>query len=210
MLTLFYSPGTASLVVHWLLIELDAEHELRLLDVDKREHKSPEYLKLNPNGVVPTLLVDGEPVYESAALVLFLADAYPMAGLAPPIDSLQRAHYYQWLLHLANTLQPAFRSWFYPEEAAGADHADAARAQARQRIESSWDRIDAHLAEKGPWLLGDKLSAADFHLTMLMRWSRNMPRPATEWPQLARLAGRMRARPSFKTLYEIEQLSEWA
>ena len=210
MLTLYYSPATASMVVHWLLIELDVEHELVKLDFDKLEHKSPEYLKLNPNGHVPTLLIDGEPVYEAAALVLWLADAYPMAGLAPPIDSLQRAHYYQWLLHLANTLQPAFRNWFYPTEAAGADNAEATKASARLRIEAAWDRIDAHLAEKGPWLLGDQMSAADFHLTMLMRWSRNMPRPATEWPHLGKLAQRMKARPSFKKMYEVEQLTEWA
>ena len=210
MLTLYYSPGTASLVVHWLLIELDVEHELRLVDFDSREQKSAEYLKLNPNGVVPTLLVDGEPVFESAALVMFLADAYPMAGLAPPLDSLERAHYYQWLMHLANPLQPAFRNWFYPTEAAGEANAEATKAQAQVRIEGCWDRIDAHLAERGPWLLGDRLSAADFFLTMLMRWSRNMPKPATEWPNLARLAARMKARPSFKRLYEIEQLSEWA
>ncbi len=210
MLTLYYSPGTAALVVHWLLIELDAEHELKKLDFDKGEHKAPEYLKLNPNGVVPTLLIDGEPVYEAVALVLYLADAYPMAGLAPPLDSLKRAHYYQWLLHLANTLQPAFRNWFYPNEAAGEANAEATKEHARRAIESAWQRIDAHLAENGPWLLGDRLSAADFHLTMLMRWSRNMPKPASEWPQLATLAARMKARPSFKRLYEIEQLTEWA
>jgi len=210
MLTLYYAPGAASLVVHWLLIELDAEHELHKLDTEKREHKSPEYLKLNPNGVIPTLLVDGEPVYESAALVMYLADAYPMAGLAPALDSLQRARYYQWLLHLANTVQPAFRNWFYPGEAAGEANAEVVKDIARQRVEESWDRIDAHLAENGPWLLGDKLSAADFFLTMLMRWSRNMPKPATQWPQLARVAERMKARPSFKKLYESEQLTEWA
>ena len=210
MLTLYYSPGTAAMVVHWLLIELDAEHELVKLDLENGEHKSPAYLKLNPNGHVPTLLIDGEPVYEAAALVMYLADAYPMAGLAPAIDSLQRARYYQWLLHLANTLQPAFRNWFYPGEAAGEANAEATKASARQRIEATWDRIDAHLAENGPWLLGDELSAADFHLTILMRWSRNMPKPATEWPSLATLAKRMKARPSFKKLYEIEQLTEWA
>jgi glutathione S-transferase len=210
MLTLYYSPATAAMVVHWLLIELDAEHELVKLDLEQGEHKAPAYLKLNPNGHVPTLLIDGEPVYESAALVMYLADAYPMAGLAPPIDSLQRARYYQWLLHLANTLQPAFRNWFYPGEASGEANAEPTKAAARQRIEGTWDRIDAHLAENGPWLLGDKLSAAVFHLTMLMRWSRNMPRPATEWPNLATLAQRMKARPSFKKLYEIEQLTEWA
>ena len=210
MLTLYYGPGLASLVVHWLLIELDAEHELVKVDTEKREHKSPAYLKLNPNGVIPTLLIDGEPVYESAALVLVLADMYPMAGLAPALDTPERARYYQWLVHLANTLQPAFRAWFYPDEPAGAANADAAKEEARRRVEAAWDRIDAHLAENGPWLLGDKLSAADFHLTMLMRWSRNMPKPATEWPQLAKLAQRMKARPSFKKLYEVEQLSEWA
>jgi glutathione S-transferase len=54
------------------------------------------------------------------------------------------------------------------------------------------------------------MSVADFYLTMLMRWSRNMPKPATDWPQLAALAQRMKARPSFKTLYEREGLTEWA
>ena len=210
MLTLYYSPATAAMVVHWLLIELDVEHALVKLDLEKGEHKSPAYLKLNPNGHVPTLLIDGEPVYEAAGLVMYLADAYPMAGLAPPIDSLQRARYYQWLLHLANTLQPAFRNWFYPGEAAGEANAEATKAAARQRIEAAWDRIDAHLAENGPWLLGDKLSAADFHLTMLMRWSRNMPRPATQWPHLAALAQRMKSRDSFKALYVAEGLTEWA
>ena len=210
MLTLFYAPGAASLVVHWLLIELDVRHELRLLDFDAREQKSAEYLKINPNGVVPTLLIDGEPLFEAVALVMHLADAYPAAELAPPLGSLQRAHYYQWLAHLANTVQPAFRNWFYPTEAAGEVNAEATQENARIRIEGSWDRIDAHLAEHGPWLLGDTLSAADFHLTMLMRWSRNLPKPATEWPNLARLAARMKLRPSFKLLYEREKLSEWA
>ncbi len=210
MYTLYYAPGAASLVVHWLLIELGVQHELRLLDFEAREQKSPEYLKLNPNGVVPTLVCDGQPLFEAAALVLHLADAFPDADLAPATATMERAHYYQWLLHLANTLQPAFRNWFYPTEAAGAANADATRDNARVRIETCWDRIDAHLAGDGPYLLGDKLSAADFHLTMLMRWSRNMPKPAMEWPHLARLATMMKARPSFKVLYQREQLSEWA
>jgi glutathione S-transferase len=210
MFTLYYSPGAASLVVHWLLLELDAPHELRRIDFDSGQQKSAEYLKLNPNGVVPTLLIDGEPVFETVALIMHLADSFPDAGLAPPLRSLERARYYQWLVHLANVVQPAFRSWWYPTEPAGEANLDAAKDSARIRIESCWDRLDAHLSEHGPWLLGDSLSAADFHLTMLMRWSRNMPKTATEWPNLARLAARMKARPSFKQLYEREQLSEWA
>ena len=210
MYTLFYSPGAASLVVHWLLIETGAAHELRKLDTQAGEHKRPEYLALNPNGLIPTLLVDGRPVYEAAALVLHLADAHPTAGLAPAPGSVERAQYYQWILHLANTLQPAFRHWFYPQEAAGEANAEAAKAQARARIEAAWERIDAHLGAHGPYLLGGHVSAADFLLTMLMRWSRNMPRPASDWPHLAGLIVRMKARPSFAELYAREGLTEWA
>jgi glutathione S-transferase len=210
MYTLYYAPGAASLVVHWLLLEIGAKHELRKLDLPAGEHKRPEYLALNPLGVVPTLLIHGEPVSEAAALVLHLADAHPNFGLAPEPGGVERARYYQWVLYLANTLQPAFRTWFYPNEAAGEANAEAAKTRARERIEAAWDHIEAHLAKRGPYLLGPSVSAADFLLAMLMRWSRNMPRPATDWPQLGALAQRMKARPSFRLLYEHEGLTEWA
>ncbi len=210
MYTLYFSPGSASLVVHWLLIELNVPHELKRLQLDAGEQRSPEYLRLNPNGTVPTLLIDGVPFYESAGLLLTLADRHPEARFAPPVDSPARAYYYQWIVHLANGLLPAFRHWFYPHEIAGEAQSDAVKATARARIEATWDRFEAHLSRQGPYLLGEQLSAADFLLTMLMRWSRNMPKPATQWPALAALAARMKARPSFKTLYEREGLTEWA
>ena len=210
MYTLYYAPGAASMVVHWLLIEVGAEYRLEKLDLAAGEQRSAAYRQLNPAGVVPTLLIDGAPVYEAAALVMHLADAHPAAGLAPATGTLERARMYQWVLHLANVVQPAFRLWFFPAEAAGAEHAEQAKTLARGRIEAAWDRIDTHLAEKGPYLLGSQPSAADFYLTMLMRWSRNLPRPATEWPALARLAAAMKARPSFARLYQVEGLTEWA
>ncbi len=209
MTTLYYSPSTASLVVHWLLIELDVPHTLHKLDFDNRDQKSAEYLKINPAGVVPTLVIDGQPITEAAAIVLHLADLYPDAGLAPASATLARASYYQWLFFMANTLQPAYRAWFYPTEPAGAENADAAKEEARQRIEAAWARIDAHLAQHGPFLLGAKLSAADFMMTMLMRWSRNMPKPAHALPALAAHAATMKARPAFKEVYKREGLSDW-
>ena len=208
--SLYYAPGAASLVVHWLLIELDVPHELRRVDTQGGEQKRPEYLALNPNGVVPTLLVDGEPMFEAAALVLTLADRHPHAGLAPALDQPLRAHYHQWMFHLANAVQPLLRILWYPHEVAGVAHVDAAMAHVVPRIEAAWARLDAHLAANGPYLLGAAASAADFYLVMLMRWTRNMPRPAHEWPHLAALATAMKARPSFKTLYEREGLTEWA
>jgi glutathione S-transferase len=100
--TLYGSTSTAALVVHWLLIELGIEHELVLLDFDAREHKSAEYLALNPAGVVPTLLIDGLVLTEAAAIALYLADRHPDAGLLPaghtaarrclPLDVLVRQY----------------------------------------------------------------------------------------------------------------------
>lgn len=209
MYTLYYAPGAASFVVHWLLIEAGVEYRLQRVDLQAGEQRSEAYLKLNPNGVVPTLLIDGQPAREAAALVLHLADSFPALGLAPAVGTLQRAHHYQWTLHLANTVQPAFRHWFFAAEAAGEANAAAAKARASGRIEAAWQRIDAHLQANGPYLLGDKPSAADFLLTMLMRWSRNMPHPATEWTNLAALAQRMKARPSFAKLCQAEELTEW-
>ena len=206
---LYYAPGAASLLVHWLLIELGVPHELMRVDTAAKQHKSAEYLALNPNGVVPTLVMDGAAHYEAAALAMLLAERHPEAGLAPAAGDPQRADYLQWMFNLANMVQPLFRQWWYPQEPAGEGHAEAVLAHCAPRIAAQWDRIDAHLAANGPFLLGESPSVADFYLTMLMRWSRNMPRPATEWPQLHALAQRMKARPSFATLYAREGLTEW-
>jgi glutathione S-transferase len=210
MAILYYSPGAASLLVHWLLIELGVPHELRAVDFASKQQKSPDYLALNPSGVVPTLVLDGRPMTEAAAIALYLAEEYPRAKLVPPVEDPARRECLQWMFHLAQAVQSLFRIWWYPHEVAGEAQADAARAHVQPRIEAAWDRIDAHLAVKGPYLLGTAPCVADFYLTMLMRWSRNMPKPATEWPHLAAHAVRMKARPSFAALYAAEGLEEWA
>lgn len=208
MYTLYYSPGAASLVVHWLLLEIGAPHELRLTSIDEQAHKRPDYLALNPNGVIPTLIVDGQPLYEAAALAMYLADRHPEAGLAPAAGDPQRGAYYQWMLNLTNTLQSPLRVWWYPQDLAV--DADTIRRGAAARIEATCARIDAHLAAHGPFLLGETPCAADFYLTMLMRWSRKLAHPADSWPHLGALAASLKARPAFKTLYEREGLTEWA
>lgn len=212
MYALYYSPGTASFVVHWLLIELDLPHELRTVDMAGREHKGSDYLALNPNGVVPTLLVDGQPRYEAAALTMLLADRHGDGVFAPALDDPRRAEYLQWMFNLVATLQAPLRLWWYPGDLKAGDPAtddDAVRRGAQARIEAACERLDAHLRAHGPYLLGERPSAADFYLTMLMRWSRKLTRPAHEWPQLGELARRMKARPSFAELYRREGLEEW-
>ncbi|WP_240098916.1 glutathione S-transferase family protein [Thermomonas flagellata] len=208
--TLYYSPGAASLLVHWLLLELDVPHALQRVDFSRGEQKAPAFLALNPHGTVPVLVVDGVARHEAAAIALWLAEQHPQAGLAPVPGDPRRADYLQWMFELANVLQPLFRQWWYPAEPAGEACTEAVRAHCAPRIEACWERIDARLAAAGPYLLGEAPSVPDFYLTMLMRWARHMPRPATAWPALAALAARMKARPSFAALYAREGLAEWA
>ncbi|MGH8373327.1 MAG: glutathione S-transferase family protein [Gammaproteobacteria bacterium] len=210
MYTLYYSPGAASMAVHLTLLESGVPHKLHLLDLDAKQQKSADYLKLNPNGVVPTLIVDGKPYYECAALLMLLAERHPDARLAPLPGAATRALYLQWMFHFANTLQPAFRQWFYPAEYGAIGNEAEIKRFASQRVEAAWDRLDAQLAAHGPYVLGDTFSLTDLYATMLMRWSRNMPKPATEWPALRHLAGIVKARPSWKRVYALEGLTEWA
>jgi glutathione S-transferase len=210
MYTLYWSPGTASLCVHWMLIELGVPHELVKVDIEAGEHRRPDYLKLNPGGVIPTLIVDGAPLGESAALCMILAERHPEAGFMVPTGHAQRAAYVSWMFFLSNTLQTAYHNWFYPDQPAGHAAVEAVKASARRRIEASLERVDRQIAKSGSYLFADRVTAADFVTTMLMRWARNMPKPATEWPAIAGYVKRMKARPSFRTLYEREGLTEWS
>ena len=128
------SRSTASLVVHWLLIELGVEHELHQLDFDRLEQKSPEYLALNPAGRVPTLVIGGQVLTESAAIAMHLADLHPQAGLAPEPGTPARGDYYRWMCFCVYTLMPAYRSWFYADEPAGEANAAVVKERARERL----------------------------------------------------------------------------
>lgn len=212
--TLFYSPGSASMVVHVALLELGVPHQLKHVDFEKQAQRDPEYLRLNPQGLVPTLVVDGKAYFESAALLLMLAERHPESPLVPRVGTPEHLAFYQWVVHLSNSLASTFRFWFYPPDLGLTDPDSeaslAVKEAIRVRIEGIWDRLEAHVAANGPYLLGRELSLADFYLTMLMRWSRRMPRPATEWPALNALAREVRLRPSWKKLYELEGLTEWS
>ena len=209
MYTLYYSPGTASLVVHQALLEIGAPFRLVKLDFDKEEQRDAEYLRLNPRGQVPTLVIDGRPYFESAALLMLLAERHPEAKLAPAPDSALRADYYQWIVFLATTFGATYRQWFYPPDLGAPEHTPAVRDSLRKKIEDSWALVNAHLEAHGPYMLGAEFSGVDLLATMYMRWSRNMPKPALEWPALRRLADLVRARPSWAKLYDAEGLTDW-
>lgn len=207
--TLYYSPGSASMAVHWMLIELGVAFDAQCVDLKAGAQHTPEYMRLNPAGRVPTLIVDGFPRTESAALLMLLAERHPQAGLAPAVDSPDRGPWLELMIYLANTLLPAMRDWFYADSDGDPLGAVAVRALAQRRIEGAWEHLDRLLADGRIYLIAGRLSTADFLAVMLMRWARNMPRPATEWQHIHAYARHSHTLASFIEVNAREGLTDW-
>jgi glutathione S-transferase len=217
MMQLHYSPSTAAMAPHILLEELGVPFEKVLVDTSTGAHRSPAYRQLNPNGLVPTL-VDGELVlYETAAICLHLCDTHPGSGLAPAPGTVERAHFYKWLVWLTNTLQSTLIVYFYTDRWMNAgNEAGVAelKTHAEARIGPMLDQLDAELARlqvqhEQPWMLGANYSAVDIYTMMLCRWTRNFKtQPARERPHLGPYLQRVLARPAVVRAFQAEGIAQ--
>jgi glutathione S-transferase len=209
MYTLHWNQGSASLVAHMALEETGVPYKLKLVDMDKGEHKTPDYLKLNPNGKVPALALDGGGVmFETNAIAMYLADRHPQAGLAPALADSDRALYTQWMFHLTNSIQPLYLLFYYPERhTTNAGHLEEIKTKAMEQIGESWDRIERSLAAKGPYMLGERFSAADLPVVMLSNWQQAQPEMLTKRPKLRGLVEQVTARPAVKRVLVQNELA---
>ncbi len=204
MYTLYFSPGGSSMAPHAALEEIGAAYSLRRVDLSPDKPRDPDYLRLNPGGKVPTLVVDGkQPIFEAAAICLYLADRHPEAGLAPAVEHPRRGLYYQWLTHLSNTLQAAFLLFYYPERnSTDPGHAPGIKASAAAQVVESFGRLDKVLAH-GPYLLGEKFSAGDLYLQMLYTWQdAALMQLDSRFPNLKRSVDRVAARPAVQRMMQ--------
>lgn len=193
---LYYYPGNANLAPHVLLEEAGCEVELVLVDRAARAQKSPEYLRLNPNGRIPTLVCGDLVVFEAAAICVHIAEQHPEARLIPPLGALQRAHFFQWLMFLTNTVQPAFMALRYPEQFSSDPAAhDGVRNRAGEQLGQALAVIEQALGD-GPFLLG-RYSACDAYLFMLTWWAaRRLPESPLRLPRLKACIDAVLARPA--------------
>jgi glutathione S-transferase len=176
MLTLFFAPGSSSMAPHIALHEIGVPFEAQVVSFAKKENRSPAYLRLNPEGKVPTLLVDGRPLTEVAAILFYLARRFPAAGLLPVNDIEAEARAISWMSFLAATLHPA--------RARGLEHACSAYALADKRLGEQL------------WAMG-AYSIVDIHLFRLYWRFYNSLRPnPEEFPNLDAHYQRMLARPA--------------
>ncbi|MGE4242895.1 glutathione S-transferase family protein [Ramlibacter sp.] len=212
MPTLHYYPSTASMIPHIVLEEIGAPYERVLVDRAAGEHKRPDYLKLNPNGLIPAYTDGGLVLYETAAIVLHLCDTHPDARLAPAVGTAERAHFYKWLAWLTNTLQATLIAYFYPErwvDEGNAEGAKQVRSHAHARIAGLLDQIEAELAKNGgPWFLGERFTALDAYVFTLCRWTRNFGEGrARDRANLGPYLQRVHARPAVQRVFAIEQIA---
>ncbi|MBG9388744.1 glutathione S-transferase family protein [Caenimonas aquaedulcis] len=212
MIRLHHCPSTAAMIPHIVLEEIGVPYERVPVDRQGGAHKQPAYLQLNPNGLIP-VLEDGDlVVYETAAIVMHLCDTHPQAHLAPPPGGAERAHFYQWMAWLTNTLQAALIVYFYPERWMNDGNTTGVaelKSNAERRIVGMLGLLDTELARHGgPWFAPGGYSALDAYVFTLCRWTRNFrSTPARALPDLGPYLQRMLERPAVKRVIANEQLS---
>jgi glutathione S-transferase len=197
---LYFSPMTRSLRPRWMLEELGVPYELETVDMMKGEHKKPEYLKVHPLGAVPALQDGGLTMYESAAIIMYLADKYPEKGLAPAVGTADRGAYYQWISFAMTEADPPLvtilmNTRFLPE----ADRSPAAVEKASQRFKTVAPVLEAHLKGR-EYIVGNKFSAADVVVAGMLTFA-NMLNNLDGYPELKAYLGRMMARPAAKKAF---------
>jgi glutathione S-transferase len=172
MYKLYWAAGTAALAPQAVLEETGAPYEIVALDLRRQEHRRPEYLALNPAGLVPTLVTDdGQVLTESAAITVVLCERHPEAGLIPEPGDPARGSFFRWLFYLTSNVQEAYKR-FYFSDRFSTDPKDAPkiREQAQSDLAARWRIVEDRLADPGPYLLAERFSAADIFLVMLATW----------------------------------------
>lgn len=197
---LYYSPGACSLSPHIVLRELDLPFTLERVDMaTKRTATGADYLAVNAKGYVPALaLDDGEILTEGAAIIQYLADQKPQAGLAPPGGTLPRARLQEHLNFLAAELHKAFGPLFT------ASAPEDARRTASARVGRLLDHFEAILSDGRRYLLGETYTIADPYLFVIAGWARPTGIGFARWPHLAAFIDRIGKREAVRSALAAE------
>jgi glutathione S-transferase len=184
-LTFYFAPGSSSMAPHIALHEVGVAFDPKPMSFHRHDLRTPHYLAMNPEGKVPTLLIDGRPLTEVAGILYYLARAYPQSSLLPLNDPEAEAQVISWMSFIAATLHPA-------------------RTQGAQHAMKVWGVADQRLGPR-ECAIGT-YSIADIHLFRLYwRFTNSFrPTPGT-FPALAAHHDRMMARPAVRKTIEIEE-----
>ena len=197
MLTLYYAPGTCALASHLALEYAGAPYEARRIDFKAEQQRTPEYLKINPKGRVPALVTDRGVLTETPALLHYIAQSFPQAGLAPLDDAFLLAKVNEFNSYLCATVHVnhahkgrGYR-WVDPADTASME---AMRKKVPQTMAESFTLIEEKYL-KGPWVLGERFSTSDCYLFTLTTWLEGDGVDVKRFPKVADHHQRMAAAP---------------
>lgn len=211
---LHYAPDNASLIIRMALDHLGVPFRAALVDRRTRAQQSDAFRALNPNGLIPVLETPDGAVFETGAILLWLADTH--GGLGPAPGDAGRGDFLKWLFFLANTVHPGLRRLFYPQNYIAPDHVAALHAGTLADLRRHYATLDAQAARGAGWLLGgDRPSCLDFYAGALLRWPALYPSDQprdwfvlSQYPALARLCAALEALPATHDLQSAEGLGD--
>lgn len=191
-ITLYYSPQSRATGARILLEELGAPYDLHVLNMKAGEQRQPAYLAVNPLGKVPAIRHGEALVTEQVAIYIYLADLFPQSGLTPALDDIRRGPYLRWIAYYGSSFEPAVIDSFMKREP----------APVTQSPYSDYDSmlgvLEAQLS-KGPYLLGDRMTAADILWGIAFNWTM-MFGLVPKKDVFVRYAERITQRPAFQRI----------
>ncbi|MBC7800368.1 MAG: glutathione S-transferase [Gemmatimonadaceae bacterium] len=196
-LTFYHSPNTRSSGALVLLEELGVEYTLHPLNMAKGEQRAPEYLAVNPMGKVPAIVHDGALVTEQVAVFAYLADAFPAAGLAPPIGDPLRGPYLRWLAFYGAAFEPAVLDRSMQRDPG------AARSSPYGDFATVWRAVTDQFST-GPYMLGERFTAADLLWSTALIWT-TRAKMVPDHGAIAAYAARVAARPAMARVRAIDK-----
>jgi glutathione S-transferase len=209
MYVLHYAPDNASLAVRLALEELEVPYRTALVDRARQAQEGAAYRAVTPTGLIPALETPHGAIFETGAILLWLADRH--GGLAPAPDAADRGDFLKWFFLTANTLHPDLRALFYPHRYAGGDK-EGHRALAEGRILRALALLDGALADTPPWCRAGAPGALGCYLAPLVRWLALYPRSnpmkpdLLAYPALRAVLSDLEGRPAARRAAEAEGL----
>jgi len=190
--TFYHNPRSRATMAHWMLEEVGAPYKVVPISFDAGENKTPAFLAINPMGKLPTIVHRGVTVTETAAIIAYLADNFPAAGLAPAPTDPQRGAYYRWLFFGSGCVEPAMMDAMMQREPG------RPMGMPYGTYDDTFNTLRKALTP-GPYLLGDTFSAADLYIGSELNYASMFGAPGIkDDPVFTPYVERLKARPAFQ------------
>ena len=183
---LYYNPRSRAAIAKWMLDECGADYEIVPVDLQQRQHKTPEFLQINPSGKIPALVDGTSRIFENAAICLYLADKFPEANLAPRLDSPEHGRYLSLMVYSTSQLEPAVGDALMGVE--------TIPQRGWTDLETAQDVIEGELGD-GAYLFGEWFTAADVMIGSVFIYKRLFGGPS-ERPKIEDYVDRLLRRPA--------------